>query len=361
MSPEQAALRAVDHRSDLYTIALVLHELLSGVRTIERGPLKEMLHSVVRKRPEPLSPASLGSELVELVSRALSKRPDERYQSARALSAALRNASAHLTLRDEDGIADFLLARFSKQREALHTLRERANAAINDAPEGPFQEATATARPGPQPAPPAPQILDTVEDSVATETSLAMSVTTGMILNADAPSPARTKRPQKRRSSLSTKIGWTILGVATALIVVVTIRTSHQAAQPTLPAEPISITPVPKVTAVPKPLPPKMAPAQKPAPPLSRPRSSVRRRPRPAPKPHPKRTSNRTSALSAAFQKLSDPADPRQLASIRIKIRRRAFLLPSEGRTKVYMLIDKFYRTNDRKHLEQAIKIIEEN
>lgn len=87
MSPEQAAGRAVDARSDIFSLGVMLYEMLVGVRPFQGETWQEIIISVAR---DPLLPPSkhrpeLGPTLDALLVRCLEKRPDDRFPSARAL------------------------------------------------------------------------------------------------------------------------------------------------------------------------------------------------------------------------------------------------------------------------------------
>src|SRR5690606_11117745 len=94
MSPEQARAQRVDRRTDIYSLGVVLHELLTA-RPLH-GELEgdELLESVKKGRVEPPSTYSLGipPELDEVTLKALSPDPANRYQTAREFSSALARA-----------------------------------------------------------------------------------------------------------------------------------------------------------------------------------------------------------------------------------------------------------------------------
>jgi hypothetical protein len=94
MSPEQVTARfAIDHRTDIYSLGLVLYELLTLRRPI-RAPTREgILRQIVTK---PLLPVSrlnraVPRDLEALVHMATAKDPDERYQTASDFATDLRN------------------------------------------------------------------------------------------------------------------------------------------------------------------------------------------------------------------------------------------------------------------------------
>jgi serine/threonine-protein kinase len=98
MSPEQVAGQPVDQRSDIFSLGIVLHEMLTGTRLFAGEDTPQIMHNVVHIEHEPPSriKPDLPSMLDFVVARALKKDPAVRYQDAYELSADLGNCLAEL-------------------------------------------------------------------------------------------------------------------------------------------------------------------------------------------------------------------------------------------------------------------------
>jgi serine/threonine protein kinase len=94
MSPEQARNEPIDHRADLYSLAVCLYESLTAERLFV-GDLSTPPDVIYGQPVLPLSKkrAGLPPALDEVLGKALAPRPDERYQSAIAFTEALRQVA----------------------------------------------------------------------------------------------------------------------------------------------------------------------------------------------------------------------------------------------------------------------------
>jgi len=96
MSPEQASGKAVDGRSDLFSLACIAYECLSGSRPFQGDQITAILLKIVGEDPPPIEHARLGlpETMDPILQRALAKNPDERFATGEELVAALRSNAA---------------------------------------------------------------------------------------------------------------------------------------------------------------------------------------------------------------------------------------------------------------------------
>jgi YD repeat-containing protein len=98
MSPEQCRGEPIDARSDLYSVGVVLYQLLAGRVPFQATNLMDVLFMHISEEPAPPSKfrAGVPRGLEDVCLRALRKRPAERYASAREMRVELRAAVDHL-------------------------------------------------------------------------------------------------------------------------------------------------------------------------------------------------------------------------------------------------------------------------
>lgn len=101
MSPEQAQGKQVDHRSDIFSIGIVLYEMATGESPFKGDTTESTLWSVLNDAPRSAGEANprLPRGLVEIIHRCMNKDPDRRYQSA----ADLRNELEELMQEVDPG------------------------------------------------------------------------------------------------------------------------------------------------------------------------------------------------------------------------------------------------------------------
>jgi serine/threonine protein kinase len=96
MSPEQVKGRPVDGRSDIFSLGVLLYEILTGEKPFPGQSITTVIYKIVNEEPIPprtLNP-SIHQGLNDIVMRALAKEPEVRYQSCRELLEDLRNYRA---------------------------------------------------------------------------------------------------------------------------------------------------------------------------------------------------------------------------------------------------------------------------
>ncbi len=102
MAPEQLRAERTDHRADIFSLGVVLYELLSGKKPFQGDSFASTMYKILQETPEPLDriDASLPAQLTTVVDRALAKARDDRYQSVLDLLRDLE--AAYETLRGAD-------------------------------------------------------------------------------------------------------------------------------------------------------------------------------------------------------------------------------------------------------------------
>lgn len=94
MSPEQVRGKSdIDHRADLYSIGVMLYEVLTGVLPFDAETIGDLLVMIATEEPAPLSTLrpDLPQALSDIVAQAMAKDADDRYQSAKTMRIALRS------------------------------------------------------------------------------------------------------------------------------------------------------------------------------------------------------------------------------------------------------------------------------
>ena len=93
MSPEQVSGQPLDHRSDIFSFGVVLHEMVTGRRPFEGRSSAELISSILRDTPPSVTDArpELPSDLARVIRRCLEKDPRYRVQTARDVSNEFRD------------------------------------------------------------------------------------------------------------------------------------------------------------------------------------------------------------------------------------------------------------------------------
>ena len=200
MSPEQVRGKPLDGRSDVFSLGVILYELLAGERPFRGEGATQILYKIVHEEPPSVDLGSLGElgpKLQAILALALAKEPEARYPGAAALGRALAGlledvrraqtplpplavaALAAAPKATPEGGSDESVARlrglvatypgFLEARRALRTALREQKAKRAPAPAGPeaYPELEATFRPPPTRHEPATQLQPTVAISGA--------------------------------------------------------------------------------------------------------------------------------------------------------------------------------------------------
>ena len=93
MSPEQVIGKTVDGRSDLFSVGVVLYEMVTGERPFDGQSITTIMYKIVHETP--VAPNKLDQTihpgLSRIIEKCLAKSPEERYQSSAEVSSALQN------------------------------------------------------------------------------------------------------------------------------------------------------------------------------------------------------------------------------------------------------------------------------
>lgn len=124
MAPEQALGRPIDHRVDLFSLGVVLFELLTGRMPFEGTTATEIIDRILHEVPVPPSryTSAVPASLDTVVARALEKDPAFRYQQASDIARDLRQVAAEI-----DGAT---LGRITRRTTAVAVERSEKSVAV---------------------------------------------------------------------------------------------------------------------------------------------------------------------------------------------------------------------------------------
>jgi TolB-like protein/Tfp pilus assembly protein PilF len=97
MSPEQTSGRPLDHRTDIFSMGVLLYEMATGHRPFDGSSSAELVSSILRDCPPSVNESrpDLPSDLARVVRRCLEKDPRHRVQTARDVSNEFRDLARH--------------------------------------------------------------------------------------------------------------------------------------------------------------------------------------------------------------------------------------------------------------------------
>jgi hypothetical protein len=142
MSPEQCLGKALDRRSDIFALGVVLYEMSTGRRLFKRPTHLLTMKAITEEAIKPPSAIRSGypKELEGICMKALHRRPEDRFASAadmrRALLAAMRGLESADAAPAEEALATLMHERFADRIEAKTDLlrRVRAGSTVTELP-----------------------------------------------------------------------------------------------------------------------------------------------------------------------------------------------------------------------------------
>ncbi|MBU4202707.1 MAG: serine/threonine protein kinase [Acidobacteria bacterium] len=96
MSPEQVIGKKIDNRSDIFSLGVVLYELLTGRRPFEAENITTIIYKIINEEPPPLSDVRKDAPagFADILDRVLAKKPEERYQTGGELVKDLKRLAS---------------------------------------------------------------------------------------------------------------------------------------------------------------------------------------------------------------------------------------------------------------------------
>jgi len=135
MSPEQAAGKIIDHRSDIFSTGILLYEMLTNKRMFIGDTLQVLAQIREARIPWPGTIESdLPQQILDILRRALTKEPEERYQSCGEMQADIEKCMIELSMRPTTrGLAQYMKEIFKEEIAAeSQVIREAAAISVGE-------------------------------------------------------------------------------------------------------------------------------------------------------------------------------------------------------------------------------------
>ena len=127
LSPEQARGYPLDGRSDLFTLGIMFHEVLSGRPVVTQAALVDMIRFILEQNPPRLRPerADIPAALDEVLRFATAKSPRDRYKNAEEMREAVVAACGVKTGADPDALGAFVRSLLPEEEKRVIDLLRR--------------------------------------------------------------------------------------------------------------------------------------------------------------------------------------------------------------------------------------------
>jgi serine/threonine protein kinase/predicted TPR repeat methyltransferase len=139
MSPEQAAARKIDHRSDIFSTGILLYEMVTGKRMFEGSELEvlDLVRNAEFEPPESIVPG-LPPILYDILQRSLAKDPDQRYQTCAEMLVEMEECLSDFATRPSaEALSQYMKSLFTKEIAAEASALQEADIQVPSIEEDP--------------------------------------------------------------------------------------------------------------------------------------------------------------------------------------------------------------------------------